>query len=457
MNSSLKTTLALCFALGLTLHANAEHKETVEIPEDSHFYNPVIGTCHQTIQGPSTGDHATLIQDAIDTIASRGGGMLTIQAQGDNHAYVINREIQIKSGVHIRVDPEVVFTTTKPVKITLFSAGKQGTERVVNFSMSCTDRNDFFGFDFSGRTPGVQTGGAIAVSIGGARNFRISDIRITDNYTPYSSITVNLLELPDHRHLFAKDGIIEHIRGDKGHYGYGLIQCQAATNLLYRDLDGEGGAALRLETGAIGKANLADRTVRLDSIYGTRIRCINGQAALTLSPHTVNNGVVFIDHLTATSCEAGAIIANGFLSAKKGQCDKQGNAIDGYTYGYFDTHSVVSNLKVVYGTNAQLRGQRRMFVPFSQRNLICEEKNPDDESYNGPTVAGIVYFAKRGTDIAEGCYTIQLPGLTLENFPMVDGVMENKEMVVSPEDEFKDSADSGTKPGKKKKRAKGTE
>ena len=120
------------------------------------------------------------------------------------------------------------------------------------------------------RVPGEKEGGAIAISLGGVQNFKVSDINVIDNYTPYSSVTVNLLQRSDGSYLFAKDGIVEHLKADKGHYGYGLLQCQAASNVLYRDLDGEGGAALRLETGAIGKANVKDKRIRIcDVSYRT--------------------------------------------------------------------------------------------------------------------------------------------------------------------------------------------
>lgn len=415
------------------IFSNALCAQSVVIPNDSHFYKPVIKKYQETIEAPNTAIESTaLIQSAIDKVAKKGGGILTITASKNNATYIINKGVELKSNVHIKVDSNVIFKSTSTKKITLFSAGKNGTKRVTNFSMSCTKPNAFFTFDFTNRPSGKKRDfGAIAISLGGVQNFRLADINIKDNYTPYSAITVNLLEVFKTQYLFAKDGIVEHMKISKGHYGYGLIQCQAAINVLYRDLKGEGGATLRLETGAIGKAYLADKSITIDEVYGKNILCKNGQAAITLSPHTVINGKVFIDNLTAESCEAGAIIAAGFLSAKKGQKDKQGNAINGNIYGYFDTNSIISNLKVIYGTNAQLRPSRRPFVPCAQRNLIGIRKNPDAESYKGPTVAGIIYFAKGGTQTERGFYTVKTPSLELENFPIVDGRMENKKSVAS--------------------------
>ncbi|MGA9637876.1 hypothetical protein, partial [Flavobacterium sp.] len=201
-----------------------------------------------------------------------------------------------------------------------------------------------------------------------------------------------------------------------------------------------GGATLRLETGAIGKAYLTDKLIKIDQVYGKNIVCKNGQAAITLSPHTIINGKVFVDDLTAISCEAGAIIASGFLSEKKGQKDENGAMIEGYELGVFDPSSVISNLKVVYGTTAQLRGSRRGFVPCNQRNLVNPEYNTDGESYQGPTVTGLMYYAKGGTELSQGYYTVKTPGLVLKNFPMIDGKMENKELIVSPKEAINDCA-----------------
>ncbi|WP_446050059.1 hypothetical protein [Zobellia laminariae] len=410
--------------------ANSLFSQSVTIPKDQSFYNPDIKPYHRTIKKPNhSNNHSQLIQDAIDEIEQKGGGILTIEA-GNNNIYIINEEIRIKSNVHIKVNPNVIFKSTSPRKIAFFSAGKYEPQRVTNFSLTSTDAKKYFTFDFLNRPAGKKIT-TKALTLGGVQNFKVSNFIINDNSTPHSGITVNLLEVSKKKYLFAKDGIIENIKITNSHYGYGLVQCQAAENVLYRNLIGEGGATLRLETGAIGKPYLADKSIIINNVYGKNIVCKNGQAAVTLSPHTIKNGKVFIDDLTADSCEAGAIVAAGFLSAKKEQRDKKGNAINGHTYGYFDANSVISNLKVIYGTNAQLRPSRRPFVPCAQRNLISTHKNPDQESYTGPTIAGIIYFAKGGTRTDRGFYTVKTPGLELKNFPLVNGQMENKEFVAS--------------------------
>lgn len=434
----MKNRLTLIFALIVS----TVFAQSVVIPADNTFYNPDIKSYRKTISATNkASDQSGLIQSAIDEVAKKGGGILTIDGSKNNSTYVINTEVELKSGIHIRVNPKVVFTTTSSKKMVLFSAGKNGNKQITNFSFSCTDPKSFFTFDYSNRQGGKGSElGVIALALGGVQNFRVADFKVMDNFTPFSAITVNLLDLNNGKYLFAHDGIIEHLEISKAHYGYGMVQCQAAVNVLYRNLNGEGGATLRLETGAIGKAYLTDKSIKVDQVYGKNIVCKNGQAAITLSPHTIINGKVFVDDLTAISCESGAIIASGFLSEKKGQKDKKGDMVEGYEFGIFDSNSIISNLKVIYGTDAQLRGSRRAFVPCSQRNLVNSELNTDQESYHGPTVTGIMYYAKGGTETAQGYYTVNTPGFVMKNFPLVNGITENKEFITSAKESINNCA-----------------
>ena len=412
--------------------------QSTHIPADDHFYQPDIQPYRKVVSQPdASSDQSKILQEAIDEVANKGGGTLIIGAVGDKNRYTINKGVVLKSNVHIRVQPNVVFDSVRSDTVKLFSAGKTGREPIENFSFSGTDPEQFFTFDFSARKAGGKGHGAIAIAIGAARNFRVADFKVLDNFTQFSAVTVNLLKASGSTYLFARNGIFEHLELSRGHYGYGLIQVQAAANVLYRDLKSNGGVALRLESGAVHNAYLVDKSITIDEIYGENISCSDGQAAITMSPHTIKNGTVFVDKLSARSCEAGAIIAAGFLSQRKGQRDSEGNAINGHVLGSFDSKSVISNLKVTYGDNAQLRSQRRYFVPCGQRHKVNSERNPDEESFRGPTVAGVVYYAKAGDASDRGYYTVNLQGLELSDFPKVDGELENKVYVTSEKDYVK--------------------
>ena len=408
--------------------------QKIKFPKENHFYNPVIKTFSVEISEPKTSNHSELIQDAIDKIHKKGGGLLKINATKNNFVYTISQEIQIKSNVHIKVSPLVVFKGDSPKVLKFFSVGKQGKGEIGNISLTSMNDDKPFTFDFTNRIAGEdRNGGTIAVALGGANNFKLANFKVLDNNTRFSSITMNLQKFSNNKYLFAKNGVIENIEATNAHYGYGVVQCQASYNILYRNLKGSGGATLRLETGAVHNAYLKDKNVKVDENYAENIYCENGQSVITLSPHTIVNGKVFINDVEAVSCETGLIIAAGFLSKKKEQRDKQGNAINGHIYGTFNAESIISNVKVVYGKNAQLRNTRRNFVPCDQRNLVSKDRNEDEESFKGPSVSGIVYFAKGGTDPNKGFYTIHTPNLKMVGFPK-----ENKEIFTSNKFSFKD-------------------
>ncbi|MGR7814280.1 hypothetical protein [Lacinutrix undariae] len=406
--------------------------QEVKIPTDTHFYNPIINSYSLDILEPSALNNANQIQEAINKVSSEGGGILTIKASGNNNTYIINDEVEVKSGVHIRVKPGVIFKSESAKAIKLFSVGKskKNKGRILNISINSTDNKTPFIFDFTNRISGEdRNGGTIAVALGGVQNFKIANFKVFDNFTRFSAITMNLQQFSKDKFLFPKNGIVENITSVNAHYGYGVVQCQASENVLFKKLEGVGGATLRLETGAVHNAYLKDKSIGIRNAYAENIVCKNGQAAVTLSPHTIKNGKVFIDNVTAISCEAGLIIASGFLSAKKGQRDKKGNAINGHAYGTFDTASIISNVLVKYGINAQLRGSRRSFVPCNQRILVHKKMNKDEESFKGPTIAGMVYFAKGGTNTEKGFYTVKTPNFIMQDFPK-----ENKVYIVNNKD-----------------------
>ena len=406
--------------------------QEVKIPADTYFFNPIINSYRLVILEPNSSNNSAQIQEAIDGLSGKGGGVLTIKSSVNNNTYILNDEVEVKSGVHIRVEPSVIFKSESTKAIKLFSVGKskKNKGRILNISINSTDNKTPFTFDFTNRIAGEnRNGGTIAVALGGVQNFKVANFKVLDNFTRFSAITMNLQQFSKDKYLFPKYGIVENITSVNAHYGYGVVQCQASERVLFRKLDGVGGATLRLETGAVHNAYLKDKSIGIRNAYAENIVCKNGQAAVTLSPHTIKNGKVFIDNVTAISCETGLIIASGFLSTKKGQRDKKGNAINGHVYGSFDTASIISNVLVKYGVNAQLRGSRRSFVPCNQRILVHQEMNMDEESFKGPTISGMVYFAKGETDIEKGFYTVKTPDFIMEGFPK-----ENKEYVVNNKD-----------------------
>ncbi|MGJ8762319.1 MAG: T9SS type A sorting domain-containing protein, partial [Polaribacter sp.] len=240
------------------------------------------------------------------------------------------------------------------------------------------------------------------------------------NYTKFNGISSGAVG--DSPAKFPTFGIIENLDIKKAHYGYGLTQNQVAQDILFRNLSGEGGVTLRLESGFQGLADLylTDKTPILNNIYARNISCKNGAHAVMLSPHTITQGVVDIRDISGEGCEAVVSINFGFLSKAKGQTDADGNPINGHSSGTFSEESVIANVVATYGVHAQVRGARLRHVPCALRGYInLEEINPDEESYQSPSLAPVYYLALEdyeSLDSPDGRYKVVLENVTHTGF-----------------------------------------
>ena len=379
----------LIFNLLLIGFVNAQNPIDRALPSDSYFYNPTINTANQFSfpNGSSTG---SALQSMIINLSNAGGGVLTINS---GH-YEINEIIHLKSNVHIRVHPDVVFKTTV-ARGAMFQAGYDASYALVeNWSIQ-SKNGEKFTFNFEDLMPLDKIR---AIQLGNAKNFKVADFIVLDNFTKFNAISSGAVgnDLVQGSAKFASFGIFENLDIKKAHYGYGLIQCQVGQDILYKNLSGEGGVTLRFESGYKGLADryITDKTPIINNVYGRNISCINGAHALMMSPHTITQGLVDVRGVFGESCEAVVSVNFGFLSEKKGQSDDRGNAINGHNEGTFSEESVVANVSAIYGINAQVRAARLRHIPCALRNYISKEKNLDEESYQAPALAPIYYLAQ---------------------------------------------------------------
>ncbi|WP_343330710.1 T9SS type A sorting domain-containing protein [Polaribacter staleyi] len=379
------------------------------LPADSYFYTPTINTANQ-MSFPDGDNSSSALQSMIHSLASSGGGVLNIKAG----TYTIDKLIHIKSNVHIRVNPGVVFKTTV-ARGAIFQAGYEANYTLAeNWSIQSTT-GEKFTFDFEGLLPGDNIR---AVQLGYATNFKIADFVVLDNYTKFNAISSGAVgdDVTQGSAKFSSFGIIENLDIKKAHYGYGLIQCQVGQDLLFRNLSGEGGVTLRFESGFSGLADryVTDKTPIINNVYGRNISCIDGAHAVMLSPHTITQGIADVRDITGISCEAVVSINFGFMSASKGQ------EAPNHSSGTFSEASVIANVSATYGVNAQVRAARLRHVPCALRNYISlDEINPDDESYKGPSLAPVYYLALEDYESFEspdGRYKIVLENVTHTGF-----------------------------------------
>lgn len=362
-------------------------------PADITFFNPTYGSASQTLNpSAGTGDDSQTFIDAINAVNSAGGGKVIVNAG----TYRI-LEVPLKSNVHLELDSGVTLVPINPSTTSnnaIFDADSNAG--IENFSIIGTGGN--FTVDM---TTLVTTIRIRVISFKYCSNFKVSNFHITDNYTEFSSLAfgsnygttstpdgtrINLIRgVPHH-------GIIENISMVNGHYGYGLVQTQGGNNLLFRDLSCVGGVALRLETGfnLLQYTELYDfNDIKLDQIWGRNLECTNGQSALQLSPHTLDQGFFDVSGVTGVSCEAGVVWSSGFTT------DEQESF--GLTPGTFDTTSKIRNVISTFGQNAQLHHVKRLrYIPCALRVErvggigIATTLNVDGESRMGPAIGAVL-------------------------------------------------------------------
>lgn len=346
----LKITVCLCIVSEVYSQA---------LPADITFFNPTIGSATQTINpSAGTGDDSQTFTDAINAVNTAGGGKVIVNAG----TYRI-LEIDLKSNVHVDVNSGATF---------------------LPFNASTTSNNALFSLDSNSGIDNlsiVGVGGNFTVDISSlavsvrirvinfrnCANFKVANFDIIDGQTEFSALAfggnyITTGSGQDRRITSVRGipngGIIENISITNAHYGYGLIQTQAGKNLLFRNLSAIGGATLRLETGF----NLLQFTdtynfeeIKLDNIWARNLENTNGQSALQISPHTLDQGYFNAENITATSSEFAVVWAAGFL----GQPEQDA----GLTTGTFDNTSKIRNVTATFGQNAQMRDSRLRYIP----------------------------------------------------------------------------------------------
>ncbi|WP_298493980.1 T9SS type A sorting domain-containing protein [uncultured Algibacter sp.] len=366
-------------------------------PADTTFFNPTFGSASQTIN-PSTGtgdDSPTLI-NAINAVNSLGGGKVIVNAG----TYRI-LEVPLKSNVHIEVDSNVTFL---PYNYTannksLFDA--DSNSGISNFSIVGVGGN--FNVDFTSLQPDARIR---VINFNFCSNFRVANFNIDDNNTVFAGLIFGsnhtTISTPNGNRIDSirgvpNGGIIENISITNAHYGYGLIQTQSGKNLLFRDLSGVGGATLRLETGysLIQYVELIDfEDLKLDNIWGRNIECTNGQSALQLSPHTLDQGYFNVSGVVGNSCEATVVWSSGFTTDEE--------EANGLTPGSYDSTSKIRDVTSTFGQNAQLHKSKRLrYIPCALRVErsggigIATTLNVDGESRLGPAIGAVIRQADK--------------------------------------------------------------
>lgn len=377
-------------------------------PVESDFFTDTIGSVSQSVNlvadygaiGTDTLDDSAALQLAIDEMtALPDGGRILIPAG----TFYLN-DIRIRSNVHIEVDAGATLKSsavgTKNSGLFYFGA-KSGIDEITPVeNASLRGVGGQFTVDFRD----AVNPNLLVVNTKSGKNFLIADFILYDNNTKFSAITVNTGE---HNGVYGRseNGVIKNITAYNMHYGYGVMQMKAGKNILFKNLWGQGGCTLRLESG--GSIFTAPSDMIMEDVYARDIYCEYGRSALMMSPHTRDNGHVDVARVTAVGCSFGSTISPGFVA--KGETG---------TPGTFASSSIVRDLHSVYDLGAQIKPKHFRYIPCELRGLVVEERNPDGESHPGPSIANVLYSADTtdANGASPGEYDIAILNVTQEGF-----------------------------------------
>ncbi len=331
--------------------------------------------------GRGAEDDSARLQQAIDSIARSGGGVVRIPA--GEYAFA---QVSLKSNVHLEIDPTAVirpYLEGAKKSVAIFAMGRDGT-LVENTSIEGVGGR--FTVNLSPHAPGI-----VVVSFGHVRNFKVANVTIHDCLTKFASFQFGPSGGTVAQPVRPRSGTIENASVTGADYGYGLVQVQSAESVLFQNLDGQGGVTLRLET---GEKKMNDSQIGgVDRIVGKNISCTEGNAAVMISPHSMQNGVVEIDGVKSTGCGFGVRIDGGFISKKY--------TAGGLKKGAFARGSTVKNVDATFGMKAQLKPKHYKYMPAGLVKFIhAEPIGPDGASFTGPAIAAVLNDAEYEVAVA---------------------------------------------------------
>lgn len=347
-------------------------------PVESDFFTDTIDSVTQTVSildyganGTDSLDDSTPLQDAIEDMADLlDGGRINIPAG----TFYLD-DILLRSNVHIVIDAGATIMMSG----TTFSMGpRTGGDVSIIPVENCSIRG-------SGGKFTVRKSSGSFVNCRSADNFLISDFHVVDSHTSISAITLNTGDYNGVYNL-SKNGLIKNVSGENMHYGYGMMQMKAGTNILFKSMHGQGGCTVRLESG--GGHYTAPLDMIIDEVYARDISCTDGKCGVMVSPHTRPNGLVDIARVTTTNCGWAAEVSGGFVAADETNIVVGTGATA--TPGHYSSVAI-ADVHAVYGATAQLKPKHYKYMPCAIKDQISSILNPDGESYTGPSLAAVLY------------------------------------------------------------------
>ena len=359
-----------------------------------------------------SGDHSpadsNLLNQEILNVSNAGGGIIRIT--GGTY-YLL--DVKLRSNVQLKFDADVIIQpdlsgNTLNKNLNIFEIGNEflvENSALTNMQQNSTDPNTWFKFVI----PTGDYRGVRVAEFSYAQNFQISGIRIEDTNSVFSSIVLNLPD-SNSKDEISNNGIIKDIVATDGHVGYGIIQIQAGITILCKNLDGEGGSTMRVETG-VAAINI-DNQLTVDDVVGRNIIGRFGDGVLTFSPHRVDQGRVDVENITSINSTYAVRLAAGFLD-NSGTLDN---------IGTFSQLSYVGNINCTGGDGAQIKSKDYQFFNCVDREtLMASPWNADEESKFGKSIGVFRDNSSQESDCEGGCYEVNVENINVTNDDFENG------------------------------------
>ena len=360
-----------------------------QIDNESNFYTTITNANFNKnlvsdygVDNDFTTDDSNQLQTAINDISNNGGGTLIIPA--GNYTF---EEISLKSNVHIDIHKDVTIRPTDRADTKnygIFNLGPKGDDPIENVTITTRSSGGRFTVDL--RQVNNMNVGVYRCSK--VTNFIIANLNVEDKHTKFSLLATGGDEY-NGNYIFPVNGIVKDIHINNAHYGYGNVQTQSAENILFKDLSGNGGATLRLETGFTGLNNLqgtnlpsgVKRVGGIHKIVGRNISSTNGNSAVMVSPHALHNGTVDIEGVIAVNSGFAIRIEGGFVSNKYDQ-----NI--GLDDGTFESVRV-KDVHATFGTSAEIKSKHFKYYP-PEITAPTQKSNYDDIIFIGSSITTVL-------------------------------------------------------------------
>jgi len=402
MKSSITFLITTVLLLSVSISINGQN-ETDFYTEKNHLVSTTKSILDFGAIANDVSDDSQALQNAIDDASSQpNGGKVTIPA---GTFYL--KKIYLKSNVHIEIDKNAIIKIapwedlSQLKNYSLFFLTVKNA-LIENVSIRCSQVGEKYTIDFRNLdNPNIR-----AFQLNNVDNFYVGDFYVIDDNTKFSAVTFGTEDYSPSAVGWnaPKNGIIKNGDIVSAHYGYGLVQAQAATNVLFKNLSGQGGVTLRFETG-YDKMN-EEQIGGLFNCYGRNISCTDGNAAYMMSPHAIQNGHVDIQGINAVNCGFACRIGKGYV--KK---DQEG--IEGVFPGTFSESSIIKDVIATYGESAQVKSKHFKYLPCSLRHLISKDYNIDGESYSAPAICPILNTAYGN---GEGYFDVNISNVSSNDF-----------------------------------------